>query len=139
MAKPKTKAVPAEPKASAPRVRSAAALACEKVIRYLRSFEEQLDADHEMVIGSAGSEAGIVQIEGIGYFDPDFITFYGRDEAGMRTQLIQHYSQLSVMLRAAPKPRPDAPARRIGFHLASGWLGGESGDGSVVPLPDASP
>jgi hypothetical protein len=72
-----------------------------------------------------------LKIEGLGFFDPDLITFYGRDEDGMKTQLVQHVSQLSVMLRATPKPEPAAPARRIGFHLAPGWIGGEAGDGSV--------
>lgn len=119
--KEKARKVPAGP----------AALACARVIQYLRQFEQQLDADHEVAIGSAGSEAGILQIEGIGYSDPDFITFYGRDDQGMKTLLIQHVSQISVMLRAVPKPRPEEPARRIGFHLSSGWLGGESGDGSA--------
>lgn len=126
-------------KAEPPQGKSPAALACETVIGQLIAFERQLDAGHEMVIGSAGSEAGILHIERIGAFAPDFVLFHGRDEAGMKTQLIQHYSQMSVMLRAVPKPRPDAPARRIGFLLASGWTGGESGDGSFDPPPESDP
>jgi hypothetical protein len=108
-----------------------AAWAYERIIRYIRNFEQNLNADEEVVLGSAGSEAGILQIEGLGYFDPDLITFYGRDEAGMKTQLIQHVSQLSVMLRAVPKPRTQVPARRIGFRLNEGWMGGGAGDASV--------
>lgn len=111
--------------------KGAAALAYERVILYIRNFEKQLDANEEVTLGTAGSEAGILQIEGIGFFDPDLITFYGRDEMGMKTQMIQHVSQLSVMLRAVPKPSAQEPARRIGFRLMPGWLGGEAGDGSV--------
>ena len=66
-----------------------------------------------------GAEAGVLRIEGMGYFEPDIITFYGRDANGVRTQLIQHVSQLNVMLRALPKPSEDAPANRIGFRLAA--------------------
>ena len=82
-------------------------------------------------MGFAGSDAGVVSIEGLGYYDPDILTFYGRDDQGMKTQLVQHVTQLSVILRAVPKVAPEIPARRIGFHLAPGWTGGEAGDGSA--------
>jgi hypothetical protein len=98
---------------------------------YIRNFEGQLDAAQEIAMGFAGDEAGVLRIEGIGYFDPDIITFYGRDESGAKTQLIQHVSQLSVTLRAVPKQGESDPPRRIGFQLTSGWMGGDSGDASA--------
>ena len=52
------------------------------------------------------------------YFEPDILTFYGQDQMGMRTQLIQHVGQLSVMLRALPKQVETAEPNRIGFRLA---------------------
>jgi Family of unknown function (DUF6173) len=103
----------------------------DRIILYIRNFEQQLDAAHEIAMGFAGGDAGVLRIEGVGYFDPDVVTFYGRDEAGGKTQLIQHVAQVSVILRAVRKVEPDAPARRIGFRLATGWAGGESGDASV--------
>jgi hypothetical protein len=102
-----------------------------RIAQYIRAFEAQLNSKQEVAMGFAGSEAGVLRIEGIGFFDPDLITFYGRDEAGQKTQLIQHISQLSVLLRAAPVADTSAPARRIGFVLQAGWLGGEAGDGSA--------
>lgn len=111
--------------------KSPAEWAYERLVMYIRNFEAQLDADQEVAMGFAGSEAGILQIEGLGFYAPDIVTFYGRDENGSKTQLIQHVSQLSVMLRAVPKAEPEEPARRIGFHLASGWTGGDAGDASV--------
>jgi hypothetical protein len=122
---------PADLRQAAPGPKGPAAWAYERLILYIRNFEQQLDANEEVAMGFAGSDAGVLKIEGLGFFDPDLITFYGRDEDGMKTQLVQHVSQLSVMLRATPKPEPAAPARRIGFHLAPGWIGGEAGDGSV--------
>lgn len=113
------------------RAKSPAEWAYERLILYIRNFEAQLDADQEAAMGFAGSEAGVLQIEGLGFYDPDLLTFYGRDEMGNKTQLIQHVSQLSFMLRAVPKAQPEEPARRIGFHLASGWMGGDAGDGSA--------
>lgn len=111
--------------------KSAAEWAYDRLILYIRNFESQLDGDQEIAMGFAGSDAGVLKIEGLGFFDPDLITFYGRDEDGMKTQLIQHVAQLSMMLRAVPKSVPEAAPRRIGFHLNSGWIGGESGDGSA--------
>lgn len=114
------------------RADSPAKVAHDRLVSSIRQFEAQLDAAEEIAMGFAGDEAGVLRIEGLGYFPPDIITFYGRDEAGARTQLIQHVSQLSVTLRAVPKTAPDDdPPRRIGFHLDPGWIGGESGDGSA--------
>ncbi len=97
--------------------KSPAAWAYERLVLYIQSFEEGLDAAEEVAMGFAGGDAGVLRIEGLGYFDPDIVTFHGRDAQGHRTQLIQHVTQLSVILRALPK-QPDAPApRRIGFRL----------------------
>lgn len=103
----------------------------DRLILYIRNFEQQLDAAHEIAMGFAGGEAGVLRIEGLGFFNPDVVTFYGRDEDGAKTQLIQHVAQVSVILRAVRKMAPDEPARRIGFRLATGWAGGESGDASA--------
>jgi hypothetical protein len=103
----------------------------DRLILYIRNFESQLDSAHEIAMGFAGGDAGVLRIEGLGYFDPDVVTFYGRDEDGTKTQLIQHVAQVSVILRAVRKEVTTEPARRIGFRLATGWEGGESGDASV--------
>jgi Family of unknown function (DUF6173) len=126
-----TKAATKKPAEKPAKPKSPAEWAHDRLVLYIRNFESQLDARHEIAMGLAGDETGVLRIEGIGYFDPDIITFYGRDETGAKTQLVQHYSQLSVTLRAVPKETESDPPRRIGFHLEPGWIGGESGDGSA--------
>lgn len=106
--------------------KSPAQWAYERVVLYLQKFEEQLDNEHEVAMGFAATEAGVLRIEGMGYFDPDIVTFYGTDGGGGRTQLIQHVSQLNVMLRALPKEVQDAAPRRIGFRLAQDLESNES-------------
>ena len=91
--------------------------AYERLILYVQKFEEKLDPDHEVGMGFAGSDAGTLHIKGMGYFAPDIVTFYGVDQNGMKTQLVQHVSQLNVMLKAAPKQHDKA--ERIGFELRS--------------------
>lgn len=92
--------------------------AYERLIMYIKNFEEQLDNEHEIAMGFVGDGAGVLRIEGLGYYDPDIITFYGTDGNGSKTQLIQHVSQLSVMLRALPKLTTAEAPNRIGFRLA---------------------
>ncbi|WP_319826197.1 DUF6173 family protein [Thalassovita sp.] len=110
--------VPAKVTAKPVQQKSAAEWAYERLILYIQNFEKQLDNQHEVAMGFAGGDAGVLRIEGLGYFDPDIVTFYGSDESGARTQLIQHVSQLSVILRAFPKEVGNEAPNRIGFRLA---------------------
>lgn len=111
--------------------KSPAEWAYERLILYIQNFEEQLDDAHEVAIGLTGGSAGVLKIEGVGYFEPDIITFYGTDQSGARTQLVQHVSQLNVTLRALPKAEGAPAASRIGFRLAA-----ELEDGSATsPKP----
>lgn len=119
-----TKSPRAKPKSPAKR-------AHDILILSIRAFESRLDAEQEIAMGFAGDEAGILRIEGIGFFDPDIVTFYGIDDSGARTQLIQHVSQMSVTLRAVARTSGEDPPRRIGFQLNAGWTGGDSGDASA--------
>ena len=98
--------------------KSPAQWAYERLILYIQNFEKTLDNEHEVAMGFAGGDAGTLRIEGMGYFDPDIVTFYGSDATGARNQLIQHVGQLSVMLRALPKQVEQAAPNRIGFRLA---------------------
>lgn len=98
--------------------KSPAQWAYERVVLYLKKFEEQLDNEHEAAMGFTGADAGVLRIEGMGYFDPDIVTFYGTDPAGGKMQLVQHVSQLNVVLRAVPKAVETAEPNRIGFRLA---------------------
>lgn len=112
--KPIPKAMTQKPAAE----KSPAQWAYERIILYLKNFEEQLDNTQEVAMGFTGGDAGVLRIEGMGYFDPDIVTFYGVDSGGNQTQLVQHVSQLNVMLRAMPKPQEQAEPARIGFRLA---------------------
>ncbi len=99
--------------------KSPAQWAYERVIMYIQNFEKQLDNDHEVGLGLASGNTGVIRIEGIGYYDPDIVTYYGVNQAGAKTQLIQHVSQLNVSLVASPKHIDQPEPNRIGFRLAT--------------------
>jgi hypothetical protein len=94
--------------------KSPARWAYERLIMYIQNFEKTLDNNQEF----AGDSSGVIKIEGMGYYDPDIVTFYGLDPSGTKTQLVQHVTQLSVMLRALPKDVEAEEPNRIGFRLA---------------------
>ena len=99
--------------------KSPAQWAYERIILYIQNFEKTLDNDHEVGMGFTDGGAGIMRIEGLGFFDPDIITYYGTNGAGAKAQLVQHVSQLNVMLVASPKRLDQSEPNRIGFQLAS--------------------
>jgi len=129
-ADPEATADGAAPRQLATKPKSPAEWAYQRLILYIQNFEKTLDAQHEVAIGLTGSDAGILRIEGMGFFDPDIVTFYGTDPQGGRTQLIQHVTQLNVMLRAMPKRVAAEAPQRIGFRLAADLE-------TVEPVPDA--
>ena len=88
----------------------------ERVVRSINSFEEELDQEHEIGarLVNFGSDMTLY-IEHVGYWGPDVITFSGTSPDGNRVELLQHISQLSVLLVALKKVHQEP--RRIGFGL----------------------
>jgi len=99
--------------------KSPAEWAYERLILYIQNFEKMLDAEHEVAMGFTDTGGGFLRIEGLGHFDPDILTFFGVDQTGVKVQLVQHVTQLNVLLRAMPKANPAEEPRRIGFQLAA--------------------
>lgn len=97
--------------------KSPARWAYERLIMYIQNFEKTLDNTQEF----AGDSSGVIKIEGMGYYDPDIVTFYGSDPSGTKTQLVQHVTQLSVMLRALPKAWRQKNPIASGFALLRIW------------------
>lgn len=88
----------------------------ERIVRSIIDFEKELDQEQE--IGArlvSFTEREVIHIDDVGYWGPDIIIFYGRNADDNPVQLIQHVTQVSVLLVALPKEH-DQP-RRIGFQL----------------------
>ena len=88
-----------------------------RLSKLIEEFEANLDKDEEIgarVVGLPGD--GTMQIVDVGFWGPDLIMFFGRNADGKPVRLIQHYSQINVVLSAVKKPQ-EREARRIGFQL----------------------
>jgi hypothetical protein len=93
--------------------------AYKRLARSVKEFEDSLDAHHE--VGTqlvAFGPSVTLRINHLGYWSPDFIKIYADDWRGQTVQLVQHISQVNVMLVALPKTGPHA--RRIGERLLMG-------------------
>ena len=88
----------------------------DRLIRMIADYEKGLSEDEEIggrLVGAPGE--GSFHIDDIGFWGPDMIMFYGKNSHGRPVRLIQHYTQLSVLLTSMPKEK-EKP-RRIGFAL----------------------
>ncbi|TFL19819.1 hypothetical protein [Jannaschia formosa] len=129
---------PAPPMGRAARSKAAktpAEWAFQRVVLYLRQFEEGLTPDEEVAMGFTGGAAGVLRIEGLGFSAPDILTFTGRDAQGRRCQQLIHVSRLDILLRAVPRPPEHPEPVRIGFRLARALEeeDGEARDGDAAP------
>jgi hypothetical protein len=89
-----------------------------RLVDQIKAFEDRLDPDEE--IGGylpAGVGADAFHILGVAYSNPDLLIFSGLNQHGRPVHLVQHYSQLSLLLTALPKLREEEEPRRIGFLL----------------------
>lgn len=96
-----------------------------RLIVWINDFHKSLDNEHE--VGArlvTFGQSMTIHIEDIGYWNPSLISFKGRSEDGNPVELIQHVSQISVLLIALKRERLDVPKRPIGF---SNWEEYEKG------------
>ncbi|NWG52692.1 MAG: hypothetical protein HXY28_03140 [Hydrogenophilaceae bacterium] len=82
------------------------------------AFEQKLDAEHEVgfhLVQFGGGQ--VFHAENLGYWAPDLLIFFGKNGLGDPIQLIQHVTQLNVLLVAAKKAEAEGAPRRIGFDI----------------------
>jgi Family of unknown function (DUF6173) len=86
----------------------------ERLMQQIADFEAGLNAEEEVggrLVSAAGEPP--FHIEDVSYWGPDMLMFKGRNVDGRPVMLVQHYTQLSVLLTAMRKQ--NEPPRRIGF------------------------
>ncbi len=90
----------------------------ERLKEYIIEFEKEINEAEEVGarIVSYG-ESFTIHITDLGFYNPSLIVFYGVDSNNKEVQLIQHISQINILLIKLPrilsKERP-----RVGFKLS---------------------
>ena len=89
----------------------------ERLILYIVEFEKGLKEDEEVGARLVSfGESMEIHIDNLGDWNPSLICFYGRDNNGREVQLVQHVSQISILLMKVPRIADRKPVR-IGFKL----------------------
>lgn len=90
----------------------------EQLMEFILAFEAELDPAHEVGVRLVNFGLNIeFHLARIGYHNPSLIAFYGTTNEGDPVQLVQHVSQISILLMNLPL-RPGSTKKSIGFHAA---------------------
>ena len=87
----------------------------ERLVEAINSFEENLPDNMQAGGKFVAFQDTIINIEDLGYMNPDIIIFYGKLSDGSEVELVQHTSQLNLLLVAVPRLDTSKPRRKIGF------------------------
>lgn len=87
-----------------------------RLINWINDFHKSLDDEHEVGARLVNfGQAVTFHVEDIGYWNPSLISFHGKNELGEPVELIQHVSQISILLVAMKRENIEKPKRPIGF------------------------
>jgi len=89
----------------------------ENIVERIQKFEENLPNDLQAAGNLVNGPGVTFLIDKVAYMDPDIILFSGlRSSDGAVVELVQHISQLNLLLTALPrKDDTTKPRRKIGF------------------------
>jgi Family of unknown function (DUF6173) len=91
---------------------------CRRILKMIQDFDDKLKENEEVGIKlvSFGGQAVMIHVESLSCWDPSLVCFTGyTSQEGQYTQLIQHVSQISFLLMALPRLKPENPKGKIGF------------------------
>ncbi|MCG7544210.1 DUF6173 family protein [Pseudoalteromonas sp. MM17-2] len=87
-----------------------------RLIEWINDFHRLLDEEHEAGARLVSFGQSVTfHIDDIGYWNPSLISFRGKNENGESVELIQHVSQISILLVALKRENLSQPKRPIGF------------------------
>jgi hypothetical protein len=100
-----------------PTPRNPAEMAHKRLGEQIAEFEASLSPEEEVGAILIGAPGGLVfHMTQVYHINMDLLVFEGLNEHGKPLRLVQHVTQLSILLAALPKL--SAEPRRIGFVLS---------------------
>jgi Family of unknown function (DUF6173) len=87
-----------------------------RLVQWINKFNEGLDNEHEVGVRLVNFGQTITfHLKDISYWNPSLIMFQGHTESNEPVELIQHTSQISILLMKLPRRNPESPKSPIGF------------------------
>jgi hypothetical protein len=88
---------------------------------WIENFDKELEQEQEVGIQLVNfGQTVVFHLEDMRYWDPSMISFKGKLENDHPVELIQHVSQISILLTSLPRKNPDEPKKPIGFQIQNG-------------------
>lgn len=88
----------------------------ERLVKEITEFESGLPDNMQAGGRLVSFQNTTFSISNVSYWGPDIIIFYGILDTGAQVELLQHISQLNLLLVAVPRTDDlSKPRRKIGF------------------------
>jgi hypothetical protein len=98
----------------------------KRLAKLIAEFDESLDQGHEVGVRLVNFGQSIVfHLQKMGHWNPSLLFFIGVTDDGNPVRLIQHVSQISVLLMKLPRKDTSKPKQPFGF------VPGVDGDGDA--------
>ena len=75
----------------------------ERIVKTINKFEENMPERLMAGVRLVSFHDTVFSIDNVSYWNPDMIIFYGTLPGGSEIQLLQHSSQLNLLLQAVPR------------------------------------
>ncbi|MGB8029331.1 MAG: DUF6173 family protein [Terracidiphilus sp.] len=87
-----------------------------RLCKWIEEYDKRLDDAHEVGVRLVSFGQSLTfHLQDIGYWNPSLMWFCGVMEDGAPVELIQHVTQISILLTKLPRLDPSIPKRSIGF------------------------
>jgi hypothetical protein len=91
-----------------------------RLVKWINDFDSSLDQEYEVGVRLVSfGQTVVFHLDDISYWNPSLISFQGRTDDGHPVELIQHVSQISILLMKLKRPDPSKPKRKIGFEVSA--------------------
>jgi hypothetical protein len=88
----------------------------KRLAKLIADFDAGLDQEHEVGVRLVSFGQSIVfHLQDMGHWNPSLLFFIGVTDEGSPVQLIQHVSQISVLLMRLPRKDTSKPKQPYGF------------------------
>jgi len=88
----------------------------KRLAKSIADFDADLDNEHEVGVRLVNFGQSVTfHLQDMGYWNPSLLFFFGVMKDGSPVQLIQHVSQISVLLMKLPRKDPSKPKKPFGF------------------------
>lgn len=89
----------------------------KRITKLIEDFNEEIGQDYDLgaCLVSYGVN-NIINVESFGYYNPGLMLIYGNLN-GEPVQLVQHTSQINLLLKRIKRVDTSKPKKKIGFQL----------------------